>query len=123
MVGESKGKASDGPKDLGTCADHSFEGAGDFGLSDTDAVADRDFEDAQTCEDSFDLHLDGPSVVSVPHIEDIESLASDGAKRSKIREGVSPTQGNEVGSEPISEAGLGGGVRLVRGFLVRVSRG
>ena len=79
-----QGVAQDRGDDLRARPDRPAHGPADLALSHPRAVVDRHLDDAQPRARGLDLHLDGPAVVAVAHVEPAQRLGRDGAEGTEV---------------------------------------
>lgn len=64
----------------------------------------RNFLDAQAAPGSLDLHFYGPPIIAVLHVQLLESVPADGAKRSQVGVVETEQETDESDCQPIAPA-------------------
>ena len=85
--------AQDGGNDLRARPERPAHGPADLALAHPRSIVDRHLDDAQPRARGFHLHLDGPAVVAVAHVEPPQRLGRDGAEGAEVR---GPRAGQQV---------------------------
>src|SRR4051794_34019782 len=81
--------ARDRPQDLRAGPERARERARDLRATRrAPPVVDRDLDDAEPATERLHLHLDGPAVVAVVHLERSQRVPADRAERAEVGEAV-----------------------------------
>ena len=101
-------------RDAGAGAGHSPDRASHLRPAETAPQGvDGHFDDPQTVLDGLDLHLHGPAVRAIPHVEAAQRLGADGAVGTEVGHRRPPQQTYEQRGHPVSrDLRSGQGARL-----------
>ena len=98
-----QGVAQDGGDDLRPRPERPAYGPADLALPHPRPVVDGDLDDAQPRARGFHLHLDGPAVVAVAHVEPPQRLGRDGAEGAEVGGPRAGQQVHQLDAEPRAE--------------------
>jgi len=99
------GLARDNPQDRAAGAHHAAQGAADFGLTgQARQIQQGDFTHAQTLLQGLDLHLDGPAVTGIAHLQILQGRPADQTHGAEILVVATPQQADKPGGQAIAEA-------------------
>ena len=95
--------AQDGGDDLRPRPERPAHGPADLALPHPRSVVDRHLHDAQPRARGLHLHLDGPAVVAVAHVEPPQRLGRDGAEGAEVGGPRAGQQVHQLDREPRAE--------------------